>query len=87
MTVYQLKTLHDIHSSYHFFSRENLKFFGERLSEMRVFSQKMNISGKSSWILSTYQRKDPAGPRRHYYAFDAENFSVSYLGTDWSCEK
>jgi hypothetical protein len=63
----------------HFFDPDTLKFFGERYSEMRVLkelAEKTDYSGKKHkcYVLSSYQRKAPGGPRRAYHYFDAETF-------------
>lgn len=65
------------HPGGHFFDRDTLKFFGERLSDMRVLSETETIkdcSGKKHecYVLSRLQRKHPAGPRRTYAYFDVE---------------
>ena len=61
----------------HFFDRETLRFFGERLSEMRVLRDTAIIEcddGKTRecYVLSRFQRKHPRGPRRTYAFFDIE---------------
>lgn len=63
----------------HFFDRDTLKFFGERISEMRVFKDPVTVedySGKehTCWCVSSYQRKHPIGARRAYHYFDTESF-------------
>lgn len=65
------------HPGGHFFDRDTLKFFGERLSDMRVLSETETIKDCSGekhecYVLSRLQRKHPAGPRRTYAYFDVE---------------
>lgn len=63
----------------HFFDSETLKFFGERISDMRVLSETKKIIDYSGdehecIVLSSLQRKHPLGPRRKYSYFDVETF-------------
>ena len=80
MTVYGLMQEHKRRfPSSHFFDAETLRFFGERLSEMRVLRGVVtvkDISGhdRRAYVLSSRQRKAPGGPRRKYHFFDAETF-------------
>lgn len=75
MTVYRLKEEYKKHyPDGHFFDHDTLKFFGERESEMRVLKQKANVNGRECYILSSLQRKNPAGPRRVWHYFDTETF-------------
>lgn len=59
----------------HYFDRKTLKFFGERLSDMRVLKQTAEIVDYSNithqcYIVSRLQRKHPNGPTRNYAYFD-----------------
>ena len=61
----------------HYFDRKTLKFFGERLSDMRVLKQTAEIVDYSNithkcYIVSRLQRKHPNGPTRTYAYFDVE---------------
>lgn len=61
----------------HFFDDKTLKFFGERLSDMRVLSNTETVKDcqgetHECYVLSRLQRKHPAGPRRTYAYFDVE---------------
>lgn len=61
----------------HFFDDKTLKFFGERLSDMRVLSKTETVKDclgekHECYVLSRLQRKHPAGPRRTYAYFDVE---------------
>lgn len=65
------------HPNSHFFDHDTLKFFGERISEMRLLKKKetiTDISGEKHecYVLSSLQRKNPMGPRRKYTYFDVE---------------
>lgn len=82
MTVYGLMSRYQEHNpSGHFFDHDTLKFFGERISEMRVYKQTETITdwhGKEHecYCLSSRQRKHPCGARRVYHYFDVETFDV-----------
>lgn len=61
----------------HFFDDKTLKFFGERLSDMRVLSNTETVEDcfgetHECYVLSKLQRKHPAGPKRTYTYFDVE---------------
>lgn len=72
MEVYTLIRLHEKYQpSSCFFSRNTLRFFGERINEMRVLKGTVKINGHECWVLSTRQRKAPAGvSQRRYHYFD-----------------
>ena len=61
----------------HYFDSDTLKFFGERLSEMRVLKdvfEKTDICGKKHkvYCVSSIRRSDFSKPHRHYAYFDVE---------------
>jgi len=61
----------------HYFDRETLKFFGERLSDMRVnktIEVKEDYRGEKHdcYVISRLQRKHPNGPKRTLAYFDVE---------------
>ena len=63
----------------HYFDRDTLKFFGERLSDMRVFKKtktKEDYRGKKHicYVVSRLQRNHPNGPTRTRAFFDVETF-------------
>jgi len=63
----------------HFFDRDTLKFFGERMSEMYVFKNKEKVKDGQGvehecYVLSSLQRVPYVGKRRHYAWFDANTF-------------
>lgn len=80
MTVSELIWQYKSHNPKgHYFDPATLKFFGERLSEMRVAKDVvtvMDASGRKhhAYCLSSRQRNYPGGPRRKYTYFDAETF-------------
>ena len=80
MTVQQLIREYQTRDPHgHFFDRDTLKFFGERMSEMRVLkdlSEVTDVLGEKHicYVLSSYQRKHPCGPRRAYHYFDTITF-------------
>ena len=72
ISAYQSK-----HPNYHFFDHDTLKFFGERISEMRLLKNKETVTDflgekHECYVLSSLQRKAPNGPRRKYSYFDVE---------------
>ena len=59
----------------HYFDRDTLKFFGERVSDMRLLKGTVkikDISGKEheAYVISRLQREYPGGARRTYAYFD-----------------
>jgi len=80
MTVYGLINRYQQHNPHgHFFDRDTLRFFGERVSEMRIlkgFSTVRDCSGNvhKCYCLSSLQRKAPGGARRVYHYFDSVTF-------------
>ncbi len=76
MTVYRLRELYwKAHPDGHFFDRDSLKFFGERMSEMRILKGTVWIKSADEklhecFVLSTLQHKHPNGPARVYHYFD-----------------
>jgi len=80
MTVYGLKERHlQAEPNSHFFDYDTLKFFGERMSEMRVMKNTEQIKDArgemhTCYVLSTLERNHPAGPRRMYHYFDTMTY-------------
>jgi len=63
----------------HYFDHDTLKWFGERVSDMRVLSGTRTITDISgdvheAYTVSRLQRKYPGGPRRTYAYFDTKTF-------------
>ena len=61
----------------HYFDRETLKFFGERLSDMRIHKTivvREDYQGKKHdcYVISRLQRNHPNGPRRTLAYFDVD---------------
>ena len=61
----------------HYFDKDTLKFFGERISDMRLLKGTVkvkNVCGVSreAYCISRLQRKYPGGSRRTYAYFDVE---------------
>ena len=75
MTIYEfIEKYREAQPDGHFFDRETLRFFGERLSEMRVLRDTATIKAEDGkthecYVLSRFQRKHPRGPRRTYTFF------------------
>lgn len=80
MTVYELKrNYYKNNPDGHFFDRDTLRFFGERMSDMRVLKNTVIIkdyrgNDHECYCLSSYQRKHPCGPTRAYHYFDVKDF-------------
>lgn len=67
------------HPNGHFFDRDTLRFFGERISEMHVLKGTVQIKDcngetRECYMLSSRQHKHPLGPRRVYHYFDANTY-------------
>ena len=82
MTVYGLIDRHNTaEPGSHFFDTDTLRFFGERISEMRVLKDTEVIEDywgtkHTCYVLSSLQRKHPSGPTRVYHYFDTNTFKV-----------
>ena len=84
MTIRLLKERHiATHPESHFFDRDTLKFFGERISEMRVLKGTCKITDAGgiehdAYCVSSIQHKAPGGPKRHYFYFDSITYDLVY---------
>ena len=72
-----IRAYYDKHPYGHYFDRDTLKFFGERISDMRLLKGEhtvTDISGEkhNAICISRIQRNHPGGSRRTYAYFDAE---------------
>ena len=61
----------------HFFDRDTLRFFGERISEMELSDRTQKVKdfyGKEHecYVLSALQRNCPDGLLRHTFYFDTD---------------
>lgn len=59
----------------HYFDRDTLKFFGERISDMRLLAGTVRVTDicgeeHEAYVISRLQRKYPGGPRRTRAYFD-----------------
>ena len=76
--VYSLKLAHqEAHPESHFFDRDTLKFFGERLSSMRLLKKHSTITDCMGEVHECYclssPQKTPFGTRRtHWFYFDVK---------------
>lgn len=64
----------------HFFDKDTLKFFGERLSDMRLLKTREKIitaDGETHicYIISTKQRNAPGGVKKVYHYFDMDTLT------------
>ena len=78
MTVRELKSAYERkHPNGKFFDRETLRFFGEKLSTMRVIDGIHNIvdlcgGHHRCYVLGSLQRNHPFGPTIMYFYFDID---------------
>ena len=72
--------IHDYYAKHpngHYFDKDTLKFFGERLSDMRIYKT-VEVKGDyqgtkhKCYVISRLQRKHPNGPKRTLAYFDVE---------------
>ena len=78
MTFNELRSRIERENPY-FFSPDTLRFFGERLSDMYLFKRTQIITDSQGeehecYVISSYQRNHPLGPRRAYHYFDTETY-------------
>lgn len=82
MKIYSVYGLIEQHKSRHpqshFFDRETLKFFGERISEMRLLKNTAKVKRSDGtkvecYVLSSLQRNHPCGARRTYHYFTVDD--------------
>lgn len=78
MTVYELRDK-SRYAEPHFFDRETLRFFGEKMSEMKVepgpFEVTDYLGVKHTCVrLRKYSRTYPSGPRHTYAYFDTTSW-------------
>ena len=84
-SVYGLKEAYEAkYPNRHFFDKETLKFFGERMSEMRISKGTKvitDIDGNKieCYELSSLQRNHPLGARRVYHYFDVNTLRAITL--------
>ena len=81
---YKMKDINELISAYyrknpsgHYFDHDTLKFFGERVSDMRLLKGTVKVKDvcgeeHEAYCISRLQRKYPGGPRRTYAYFDIE---------------
>lgn len=81
MELYQLiRNYQRYHPNGHYFDRDTLKWFGERLSEMRVLktlARITDIMGETHdcYVVSSIQRPPYGRPQRKYAYFDVNNYN------------
>jgi hypothetical protein len=68
----------------YYFYYNTLKFFGERVSEMRILKNTVKITDnmdkkRECYILSSLQRNHPSGARRSYSYFDCETLERVFI--------
>ena len=64
----------------HYFDPETLKFFGERVSDMRLLKKTVKIKDilgveHEAYVISRLQRNYPGGARRTYAYFDVNTLN------------
>ena len=70
-----VRAYYDKHPRGHYFDHDTLKFFGERISDMRLSKDTVTITDISgdvheAYVVSRLQRKYPGGSRRTLAYFD-----------------
>lgn len=84
MTVQELKRAYQQkYPDGHFFDRETLSFFGEKLSAMKVLDEIHEITDSFGnhhrcYVLATLQEKAPFGPQVMYFYFDVDTIDDVY---------
>lgn len=85
-TVSDLIRAHkDKHPNSHYFDRDTLKFFGERLSEMRLLKKHATIQDAvdiehDCYVISSIQHPGrPLKPRRTYHYFDVNTLEDIHI--------
>ena len=85
MSPFELKYNYEKHNpDGEFFNSSNLKFFGERWSEMRVLKNTTTITDccnekHECYVLSSLQRNAPGGAKRAYHYFDVNTFEIVHF--------
>lgn len=75
MTIYKLISEYYKHRpDEHYFDRDSLRFFGERLSEMYVLKNTTIVNGHECYIVSSIQRPPYGKPYRHHAYFDTKTY-------------
>jgi len=64
----------------HYFDPETLKFFGERVSDMRLLKKTTKVKDMrgvehEAYVISRLQRNHPGGPQRTYAYFDIDTLT------------
>jgi hypothetical protein len=72
-----IRDYYEKHPNGHYFDPDTLKFFGERLSDMRIYKAievKEDYQGTKHdcYVVSRLQRKHPNGPKRTLVYFDVK---------------
>jgi hypothetical protein len=72
-----IKAYYEKNPSGHYFDQETLKFFGERLSDMRLLKKTVKVKDirgveHEAYVISRLQRNHPGGPRRTRAYFDID---------------
>ena len=81
MTINKLiKAYYEKHPDGHYFDKDTLRIFGERISDMYVLKDTVkiqDISGEEHecYIVSRLQRNHPGGARRTYAYFDVDTLN------------
>lgn len=81
MTINKLiKAYYEKHPDGHYFDKDTLRFFWERISDMYVLKNTVkihDISGEEheAYVISRLQRNYPGGARRTYAYFDVDTLN------------
>lgn len=75
MTIYTfIDKYYENNPEGHYFDHDTLKFFGNRLSEMRVLKKTEMIKGEECYCISMVERPPFGKPRRKYVYFTVDKF-------------
>lgn len=77
ISVEELRKQYNKKQGGHFFDKETLDFFGERLHEMKV-TGKETVDGHECYVLVTHQHNAPGGTRAAFHYFDTDTFEVMF---------
>ena len=81
MTINKLiKAYYEKHPDGHYFDKDTLRFFGERISDMYVLKKTVTVTDSrgedhEAYVVSRLQRNHPSGPRRTYAYFDVDTLN------------
>lgn len=72
-----INAYYEKHPDGHYFDKDTLRFFGERISDMYLLQDTVTVTDyngeeREAYVISRLQRNYPGGARRTYAYFDVE---------------